>query len=350
VFAIQTEIATTVTGALQATLLESTSAVADVGGTQNPSALDAYLQGVKLANSTFNEENVRGEIAAYTKAINLDGHYARAYAVRSIAFSNLGRLLTDEAAISKAFDQARSDAETALKLAPELGTAHRALGAILYTAFHDFAGAEAEYGRALALAPGDAGVLRSAAAFFSSLGRPAEAVPLAQQAVRLDPLNARSVRTLGLVLYDARRYGEAISTLNRALSLDPGLQQVISSSLGLAHMWAGDNEAARTACEKTPQVWQNQVCLALVYRRLDREPQAQAVLRALMDGMGDTAAFQYAQIYAQWGDTSRALEWLETAYRLRDPGLFELKSDALIDPLRREPRFQEIEQRVFSLR
>jgi hypothetical protein len=53
-------------------------------------------------------------------------------------------------------------------------------------------------------------------------------------------------------------------------------------------------------------------------------------------------AYQIATIYAQWGDRAKALEWLETAWRLRDPGLVLLKTDPLMDPLRREPRFQAI--------
>lgn len=348
VFAIQTEIATTVTGALQATLLENTPAMADVGGTQNPAALDEYLQGVKLANATITEENLRVEIAAYTKAIDLDSRYAKAYAARSVALSNLSRFLDDEARVRETFDRSRADTETALKLAPDLGAARRALAAILYLGFFDYAAAEAEYSRALALAPGDAGVLRSAASFFSVRGRAAEAIPLAEHAVRLDPLNARSVRMLGLVLLDARRFDESISMLNRALSLDPGLLQVTSTSLGLAHMWLGDNEAARTACEKSQEDWPSKICLAVVYHRLGRKPQAEAMLRALTDTMGDSGAYQYAQIHAQWGNTSKALEWLETAYRLHDPGLFEMKPDALLDPLRHEPRFQEIEREVLA--
>jgi hypothetical protein len=55
-------------------------------------------------------------------------------------------------------------------------------------------------------------------------------------------------------------------------------------------------------------------------------------------------AYQYTQIYTQWGDTAKALDWLETAMRLRDPGLSGLKTDPLIDPLRQEPRFRAIEQ------
>jgi hypothetical protein len=61
---------------------------------------------------------------------------------------------------------------------------------------------------------------------------------------------------------------------------------------------------------------------------------------------GDTAAYQYAAIYAQWGNRAKALEWLETALRLRDSGLEALKTDPLLDPLRQEPRFQAIEREL----
>jgi hypothetical protein len=57
---------------------------------------------------------------------------------------------------------------------------------------------------------------------------------------------------------------------------------------------------------------------------------------------GDTSAYQYASIYAQWGNRAQALVWLETAWRLRDGGLTLLKTDPLLDPLRQEPRFKAI--------
>ena len=61
---------------------------------------------------------------------------------------------------------------------------------------------------------------------------------------------------------------------------------------------------------------------------------------------GDTTAYQYSTIYAQWGDTPKALEWLETAMRLHDPGLSLLRTDPLMDPLRNEPRYRVIEERL----
>jgi hypothetical protein len=57
---------------------------------------------------------------------------------------------------------------------------------------------------------------------------------------------------------------------------------------------------------------------------------------------GDTAVYQYAEIYAQWGNVPKALAELERALRLRDPGLHAAKTDFLLDPLRKEPRFQAV--------
>jgi hypothetical protein len=62
--------------------------------------------------------------------------------------------------------------------------------------------------------------------------------------------------------------------------------------------------------------------------------------------VGDDAAYQMATIFAQWGHRPKALEWLETALRLRDPGLVDLKTDPLLDPLRKEPRFNAIEREL----
>jgi hypothetical protein len=77
-----------------------------------------------------------------------------------------------------------------------------------------------------------------------------------------------------------------------------------------------------------------------------RPAEAQRVLVALEGDQGDRAAYQYAQIYARWGHTSRALDWIERAYERRDGDLANLKVDYLLDPLREEPRFQAIERKL----
>jgi len=64
--------------------------------------------------------------------------------------------------------------------------------------------------------------------------------------------------------------------------------------------------------------------LAVSYDKLGRRADAEAVLAKLKAVLGDASAYQYATIYAQWGDRAKALEWLETAMRLRDSGLIYL--------------------------
>jgi tetratricopeptide (TPR) repeat protein len=84
----------------------------------------------------------------------------------------------------------------------------------------------------------------------------------------------------------------------------------------------------------------------VIYDKLGRHADAEAVLSKLKAALGDTAAYQYATIYAQWGNRAKALDWLETALRLPDSGLELLKTDPLLDSLRQEPRFQAIEREL----
>jgi tetratricopeptide (TPR) repeat protein len=85
---------------------------------------------------------------------------------------------------------------------------------------------------------------------------------------------------------------------------------------------------------------------AVIYNKLGRHADAEAELAKIKTPLGDTAAYQYATIYAQWGSVPKALEWLEMALRLRDPGLVELKTDPLLDPVRQEARFKAIEREL----
>jgi hypothetical protein len=87
-----------------------------------------------------------------------------------------------------------------------------------------------------------------------------------------------------------------------------------------------------------------------VYEKLGRHTDAEAELAKLKAENGDTEAYQYATIYAQWGITPKALDWLDTAMRVRDPGLRWLKTEPLMDPLRKEPRFEAIERELLSAR
>jgi tetratricopeptide (TPR) repeat protein len=163
--------------------------------------------------------------------------------------------------------------------------------------------------------------------------------------VTLDPVNASSYDQLGYVLLFGHHHREAIAAFDHALSLDPNIHWA-HGMRGLAYLGLGEFEAARQSCTTPPLSWVGQLCVAIVYDKLGRKAEAQALVSQMKAESGDAMAYQYASIYAQWGDVASALDWLDTACRLKDPGFAWLKVDSLLDPLRKEPRFQAIEAKL----
>ena len=341
VLKLQTEIATAVAEALKVTLLGDTSAKIELGGTRNPAAFDAYLRGAKVFVSRHEVEDLPAAIAAYTEAIRLDPHYALAMASRSIALSYGAAQAATPAAAREGFDKAQADARQAAALAPDLAQAHLALATVLELGTLDFTRASGAYERALALAPGNAQVLRISGLFAAYMGHIDAGLAAARRALVLDPLARDSHSLLGRALYAARRYEEAVVVFSEGISLDPG-DKAFYTYRGLAYYGLGDLQSARDSCETKRDYLGNQWCLAVIYDKLGRRADAEAELSKLKASMGDVMAYQYASVYAQRGDNPKALEWLETALRLRDPGLENLKTDPLMDPLRKEARFQAL--------
>jgi TolB-like protein/Flp pilus assembly protein TadD len=344
VLKLQTEIATAVAGALKVTLLNDVAAKVELGGTSNPAAFDAYLRGAKAARSTRDSKDLLAAIAAYTEAIRLDPRYALAFAARSLALGSAAADAETVAAARDGNDKAKADARQALNLAPDLAEAHLAKGVVLEITLN-FIQASEEYERALALAPGNARVLRLSGQFAAWMGHFDVGVTAARRAVVLDPLARASHYSLGLTLYAARRYTESIGPFTELIRLDPNYKSSYSWR-GLAYYGLGDLKQARASCETKPEYFGSQWCLAVVYDKLGRHADAEAELAKLKAAMGESSAYQYATIYAQWGNRAKALEWLETALRLRDSGLEYLKTEPLMDPLRKEPRFQAVMQEL----
>jgi TolB-like protein/Tfp pilus assembly protein PilF len=345
VLKLQTEIATAVASALEVTLLGNVSAKVEVGGTRNPAAFNAYLWGAKEFVSRHELENLPAAIAAYTEAIDLDPHYALAMASRSIILSYGAAEAATPAAAREGFDKAQADAQQAVSLAPDLAQAHLALATVLELGTLDFTRASEEYDRALALAPGNAQILRISGLFAAYMGHIDAGLAAARRAVVLDPLARDSHSVLGRALYAARRYEEAVLAFSEGISLDPSAKPFYTYR-GFAYFGLGDLESARTSCETKRDYAGNQWCLAVTYDKLGRHTDAESELSKLKASYGDVMAYQYAAFYAQRGDDPKALEWLETALRLRDPGLENLKTDPLMDPIRQEPRFQAIERKL----
>jgi tetratricopeptide (TPR) repeat protein len=208
----------------------------------------------------------------------------------------------------------------------------------------DFVNAKAEIERALALAPGNAVVLSAYGRFAVLTGHTDAGLAAARRAVVLDPLNPEMHYTLGWSLYRARHYAESVAAWNNVLVLDPTDPET-PGYRGLAYYGLGDFQNARASCETRPETEIRLRCLAIAYQRLGQRADAEAAL-AKLTAAGDRCAVRCAAIYAQWGDTSRALDALESAWRAREPELRWLSAEPLMDPLRNEPRFQAIERAI----
>ena len=311
-----------------------------MGGTRNPAAFDAYLRASKAYSSASEEKGFQAAIAAYTEAINLDAGYARAFAGRSRALL----AAAEHEAIGDLIERAQGDARQAIVLAPELADGHVALGEFFISTL-DIAHAHDEISRAADLAPGNGETLRIYGYFMSILGHADEAITAIRRAAVLDPLNVHIYISLGAAFTKIRHYDEAMAAYREALTLEPGRLNA-SLAIGIEYYELRDFERARSVCEPKRDYWQAQMCLALVYEKLGRHSDAEAMLGKVRSKFADEGAYGYTYVYAQWGDIAEALKWLDTAFRLRDNDLLTMKTDPMMDPLRKEPRFQAIEREL----
>lgn len=345
---VQTEVATMVAQQLAIRLTNDDAARIEVGGTRIPAAYDSYLRGVRLYNEADTDEaSSRAALAAANEAVTLDPGYAAAYALRANVLFWIIGLSTDLRAREALTQRAIASARRAVALAPEYGEAHLVL-AMVRMRLLDFAGAAPEFDRALALAPGNAHVQYVFGSFADALGHFKQAMIANRRAIRLDPQNFWAYLNSAGVFADARRFGAAQSALHDAEALEPN-SKALNSSIADVLLASGETKKASLFCEsrRTPlDDDYRRICLALSYHALNRQVDAERELKQLQASDGDTAAFAYAEIYAQWGNRVAALRWLAKAERLRDPSLQWLKVHWALDPIRGEPQFKAIEARM----
>ena len=342
VLKLQTEIATAVAEALKVTLLGDIAQKIELGGTRNPAAFDEYLRGLKLARlaRTTTPMECSEPIAAFTRALALDSGYALAYANRALITWDCATN-TPQWLQQPNVQTVRADIEHAISLAPGLPEAYVA-SSWLDVGLLNLAAADQACARALALSPGNDRVLYHCSLLATYLGRADSAISAARQGVALDPLNPLSHRALGDALRYARRYPEAITAYQASIAVDPEHAAEADALLGISYYLGGSLALAQSSCEAKPEHFRSALCLAMVYERLGRHGDAAAAVAKMVQQGGDSAAYQYSEVNAQWGELKTALEWLEKAMRLGDPGLVYTKTDPLLDPLRKEPRFQAV--------
>jgi tetratricopeptide (TPR) repeat protein len=199
--------------------------------------------------------------------------------------------------------------------------------------------AEAAYRKALSLSPGNIDATVKLSGLMALMTRNDEAMELAHKAVALDPLDLPTLGNLESTYYLVGRCDEVERVGRRALTLAPGAGRFhyrIGSCL-LSHN--GDYAAAIEWFENEPVEIFKLTGLAIAYNKLGQQDKAQYFLDELIATNGETASYQYGQIYAQWGLTDKALDALEYAWDIHDTGVVRLKMDKFVDPIRDEPRF-----------
>jgi len=340
ILAVQDEIALAAAGALQLKLLGSGGQpVSSTVRSENPEAYQAYLQGKYFAARGQDKEDINKALSYIEQAIQLDPNYAAAWAQRSQVLETMAGYSFIES--SQGFRRARESAEKAISLDPDLAAGYLRLATIQMNHDWDWDGAEVSLRKAAMLEPGSADVIHGQAYLARRLGRMDEAIELYKLAVKLDPLRADFQLRLGYELFDQGRYDEALAALQKAEELNPQLSSLYMTR-GKIFFSEGRKEEALAEMEKEKRDGERWTGEALAYYALGRTEDSNRALKQLIAAHQNDSAFQIGEIYAYRGEIDKAFEWLERAYRQRDPGTPEMKTSPLMKSLLLDPRRAEL--------
>jgi TolB-like protein/Flp pilus assembly protein TadD len=338
-FALQDEITRAVAGALRTKLLPGEHAAAQ--SERPPSggldAYNAFLQG-RFYNSRATEADFRKAIEFFTQATELDPHYALAWSTLSRAWTNLSIHFLEGTRAQDAFANARAAADRALALSPELADAHVARGFLHLVADFDWRGAEAEFHRAIELAPSDAEAKFWLGRQLAVLGNVDRAIEFTREALATEPLQAYWYSWLANYLSGLNRVDEAERAVLRAIELQPGAASY-HERLAIIEIQRGDAQAALAAAEhEPPGNWQD-IALALARQIGSERIAADAALKTLIDKWAGAAPYQIAEVYALRNDAKETFAWLDRAWSGRDGGINYLLYDPFILRYKDDPRF-----------
>jgi TolB-like protein len=339
IFAVQEEIARAVAESLKVTLLGSDSA--QENASKNVEAHNAYLQG-HFHFQRRNLEDYRKAVDYFDEAIRLDPDYALAYAERSEAWTFIGDLTGQR---PTEYPKARSDAEKAVAIAPELAEARAALGFVRCFVDWKFAEGLTELKRAKELSPANPTANDLLARVIVYLGRFDEAERQARHAVELDPLSTVTQGNLARVLFYAGKLDEADAFARKAAELQP--------TGASNHRWQvliaaqrGDGETALREAQLEPDEGYRRFELAVAQHVVGDREAADAALAALIAKAREGFAYQIAEVYAVRGEKDKAFDWLQISFDDRDAGMLGLLVDPLLRGLRDDARYKNLVVKV----
>jgi serine/threonine protein kinase/Tfp pilus assembly protein PilF len=348
IFAIQDEIAQTIVRTLRSTLLGDLGDPTPVRYTANVRAYSLYLKGRFWWNRRTQADIAEG-VKYFEQAIAEDPGYALAYT--GLADSYALDLDYSGAPVKEGMERAKAEARKAIELDETLAEAHTSLGWVTFIYDWDWAGAEREFSRAVELNPRYSTARQWRAWFLAAMGRFEQGLAEGRAAIDLDPASVSIRRSLGWLQYYARQHEAALDNLRRALTMDPTAEET-HRLLGLVYMEQGLHDEAAASFKEAIALSQNKAValagLGQVAARRGRWDEARAVLKEIHERArsGYVSPVALTKLYAALGEANAAFDWLEQAYRERRGWLAYLKIEPTLDPLRPDPRFQRLLERM----
>jgi adenylate cyclase len=346
VFAIQDEIARAIVGALKVRLLGDAEQPLIAPTTDSLEAYTLYLKGRFYMNKS-SEPDLHRAVELFQQALTVDPHYAHAFA----GIADSWMFLSDDwIAPGIGYPNAKKAALKALEIDPGLAEAHTELGKVLGWYEWNFDAGELALRRAVAANPQYADAHWALGSMLPPTGRIDESVDEIRTALRLDPLSPTFSRWLARLLRFARRYDEALDQARATLELDPRHHHAWLE-MGHAYIAQDQPERALEAFRRGSTggdiaFFDAHVACALA--AIGDVDEARSIVERLSAASGEMYVRPEA-IAAGWGalgDLEAAFEWLDRALEARSAGLIYLNVDSAFDPLRDDPRFGIMLQKI----
>lgn len=342
---LQDEVASAIAREIETRLGGPKATPLATAATTNPEAYETYLK----ANYYLDQFDLQKSIEYYNQAIKLYPDYAPAYAHMARAYF----FLTFFNSISprEGWGKVKDLATLALQKDEHLPEAHGALALAKLHYDWDFAGAEQEFKRAIELNPSDADIRHDYAHYLMAMGRVAESEAESKQAVALDPVGDGLNSCLCWHSFAARNYDQSVRLAKKFLTSQPNNPFELTI-LGWAYEQKEMPEQAiaefKTAVELTHNDSFYLAALGHAYAQADRRGDADKVLNTLFDRAKKSyiSPFDVALIYTALGNKDTAFRWLGKAASERSTFLVYSKWEPRLDPLRSDPRFKELLNRV----
>jgi tetratricopeptide (TPR) repeat protein len=348
VITLQNDVANAIAREIQVKLTPQERSRLATSRTVNPEAYQLYLKGRYFWNRRT-QEGLKKAIDYFNQAIAVDPNYALAYSGVADCYPPLAYL--GYVPPNEALSRAKAAATKALEIDESLAEAHAALGAEKMFQEWDWVGSEKEFKRAIELNPGYATAHSWYAQDLLAIGRFREGLEESKRAQQLDPFSLIINAGLAHRLYWARQYDQAIEQSQKTIELDPNFA-LAHWDLGLEYEQTGAPGQAIAEMTKAVSISESNSLmmagLGHAYAVSGNRAAALKIARELekRSHMEYVDPYAIALVYAGLAEKDQALDYLEKAYEQRSPLFSFLKVEQMLDPIRSDPRFQQLVHRV----